>query len=150
MGFLLAEIPQYLIDLGVAAGVIVGVLGAVTQLYKIALVRWVWKWLFLNPWRLLFANPFGGWISRIILGVTAPQFHEVKANAKAQHDEQNVRLDGINERVDGINERLDTGTVAIDGLRSAVEDHAQKFIALEQRTVTLTDTTITTTKDEPT
>jgi hypothetical protein len=140
-GSLVAEIPQYVVDIGIGAGVIVGVLGAAAQLYKVKLVRWLWKYLFLNPWRLLVANPVAGWFARIVSGVTAPQFAEVKANAKEQHDEQNVALAGINER-------LDNGAVAIDGLRSAVEDHTQKFIALEQRSVsvTVTDTTTTTTE----
>lgn len=60
--------------------------------------RWVWKRLVTEPADQRFGR-------RVGLTV-APLIDDVKAKAKTQHDEQNVKLDAINSRLDDHADRL--------------------------------------------
>ena len=133
----MAEVPQMLIDGAWVAGFVVSGLAAITAVSKLKAVRWLW--------RKVVADPVSGFFARTVSGEVRPMIDEVKAASKAQHDEQNQRMDASdqrqNVRIEGIHHRLDEGSAAIGALTAAVEDHAKKIVAIEQWSVTRTTTT---------
>jgi hypothetical protein len=124
MGALTAA-SSALVELGTYAGITAAVVTALTLLSKAKPVRWVF--------RMILSDPVTRWATRTVDGVTRPQIDEVKAASRSQHDEQNVRIDGIHRR-------LDEGSTAIAALTQAVDAHNERIVAVEQ---TVTHTTIT-------
>lgn len=80
---LLGAVPQWLIDLGSAAGAVLAVCGLLAVVSKSRLGRWLW--------RTLVSTPLTHWLTATIRTVTDPIL-EAQADAAAKTDETAIAL----------------------------------------------------------
>lgn len=87
--------------------VVAGAIAALGVIWKSPIgtaVRWLLRRNVVTPLRSASKS--------LITETVQPMVDDIKANARAQHDEQNMRLDQITDRLDGHGRRL-----------SLIEDH---------------------------
>lgn len=97
--------------------------------------RWVWRQMWRDnkgvtrgPWTRATAR-VTAWLTSLIEAVVGPMIQTVRDTAKAQHDEQNEKIDAVattvTEGLDRVAERLDRGS-------EIMAEHARSIAKFEQ------------------
>lgn len=98
-------------DTTILAGSIVGALVVVVRPIRRPLV-WVW--------RQLVAAPLARWLQSTVV---RPMVDEVRAASKAQHDEQNAKLDIQGGKLDDLGRRMTAVEDFITGIEAKLDHH---------------------------
>ena len=100
---MIAAAPQFVTDIAIVVGALIATSTFVGIVSRWSLTRWVWRRLVTEPGDARFARRAGLAVGPLIEGV--------RAAAKAQHDEQNLKIDEIRRTTkqgfESVHERMD-------------------------------------------
>ncbi len=115
---ILAELPQWVIDTGSAAGVVVAVLGAFALVTRAKPVRGLWRVLISDPISRWAGSVVGDAVSDVSHRLTAHMEEEEKQRTKADEEraEERQKLTDWREAVDG---KLDEGNGRMGALETS-------------------------------
>lgn len=128
-----SAIPQWATDLGIAAGIVAAIIGAVYAIARTpvarpfrAVARWAWSTTG-KIWRLVVADPIGRWLTKLVGEAVeqSPLSKRVSSHMSSEEDQRRkdqIEREREREKLDrwreAVDERLDEG----NGRMGALEE----------------------------